>query len=127
MGITSVGTIGKIYLVPDDEPFYFKDGNLTWINDYKDITPVFVYNFLRSDNARRQIDSVLIGSTQKALTIVNINKLAIVKPSLVVLKEFTKQAQSIFNQITINKEQTRMLEKTRDTLLPKLLSGELDV
>jgi type I restriction enzyme, S subunit len=127
MGITSVGTIGKIYLVPDDEPFYFKDGNLTWINDYKDITPVFVYNFLRSDNARRQIDSVLIGSTQKALTIVNINKLAIVKPSLVVLKEFTKQAQSIFNQITINTEQTRMLEKTRDTLLPKLLSGELDV
>ena len=125
--ITSVGTIGRIYLVPDDSSFYFKDGNLTWINDYKNISPVFIYYFLKSASAQRQIDSVLIGSTQKALTIVNINRLSVMMASKDVLDEFTIQAESIFAKISKNTEQTRILEKTRDTLLPKLLSGELDI
>jgi len=125
--ITSVGTIGRIYLVPDDSSFYFKDGNLTWINDYKNISPVFIYYFLKSASAQRQIDSVLIGSTQKALTIVNINRLSVMMASKDVLDEFTIQAESIFAKISKNTEQTRILEKTRDTLLPKLLSGEVKV
>ena len=28
--ITAVGTLGNVYLVPDDKPFYFKDGNIIW-------------------------------------------------------------------------------------------------
>jgi type I restriction enzyme S subunit len=41
--LTSVGTIGVPYLVKDDSPFYFKDGNLTWIKDIsREIEPYYL-------------------------------------------------------------------------------------
>lgn len=125
--ITSVGTIGIIYLVPDNSPFYFKDGNLTWINGYNNIHHLYIYHFLKSTKTQNRIKSVVIGTTQKALTIVNINSLSIITPTINILEEFSKQAEAIFKQITINTNLTHSLQKTRDTLLPKLLSGELDV
>jgi type I restriction enzyme S subunit len=51
----------------------------------------------------------------------------LVAPPNNTLDEFSKQAKAIFDQIKINTQQIQTLQKTRDTLLPKLLSGELDV
>ena len=44
-----------------------------------------------------------------------------------VIDEFTKIADSIFESIKSNTKEIQTLQQTRDTLLPKLLSGELDV
>lgn len=33
--VTAVGTIGKIWVVDTNEPFYFKDGNLVWLRNIK--------------------------------------------------------------------------------------------
>ena len=48
-------------------------------------------------------------------------------PSADSLPELTQQMQPIVDQIITNKIEMRRLGKLRDTLLPKLMSGEIDV
>ena len=41
--LTSVGTIGVPLRVTNDNPFYFKDGNLTWFKNYNGIDSLYLY------------------------------------------------------------------------------------
>ncbi len=77
--ITGVGTLGNIYRVTNENPFYFKDGNLIWLKNIKENSKYIEYNLEK--NKRKILDSA-IGSTQKALTIVGLSKLEFSFPSL---------------------------------------------
>ncbi|HDR2645585.1 TPA: restriction endonuclease subunit S, partial [Enterobacter asburiae] len=48
-------------------------------------------------------------------------------PSLNSIEKFNKEVASLFNKKEINTSQIKILEKLRDTLLPKLMSGEVRV
>jgi type I restriction enzyme S subunit len=125
--LTSVGTLGVSYLVGDEE-FYFKDGNLTWFKDFKNkYFNIYIYNFLISLEGKKAIDSIAIGSTQKALTINSLKQIKIIEPSTNIINKFHELCNSIIEEIRINiKEKERLIE-IRDTLLPKLMSGEIRV
>ena len=77
--ITAVGTLGNIYLISNENKFYFKDGNLIWLRNIKISSEYLVYNL---EYNKKQILDSSIGSTQKALTIVNLNKLSLNIPNL---------------------------------------------
>ena len=49
----------------------------------------------------------------------------IVSPSAELIRAFTDIAKPMFGRINRNTDQSRTLATLRDTLLPKLLSGEL--
>lgn len=51
----------------------------------------------------------------------------IVIPSLDKLKAFNEYSYSVFDQIFANGKQSEQLSLLRDTLLPKLMSGELNI
>jgi type I restriction enzyme S subunit len=78
--LSSVGTLGVSWFVDEDE-FYFKDGNLTWLRADDAVLPEFLYLWLNSLEAQNQIDMMSIGSTQKALTIETLNKFEISLPA----------------------------------------------
>ena len=66
--ITAVGTLGNVYVVPDSQKFYFKDGNLIWLRKIKGIdVPYLAIQIRRS---KTSIINNAIGSSQKALTII---------------------------------------------------------
>ncbi len=54
-------------------------------------------------------------------------KMKVLKPSDKTLKEFHSLVESQFNKIFANQQQIKTLENMRDTLLPKLMSGEVMV
>lgn len=66
----------------DETDFYFKDGNLTWLRIRDRVLSKYLYLWLNSPEAQRQIDTKCIGSTQKALTIETLNKFQIALPPL---------------------------------------------
>ena len=77
--ITAVGTLGNVYLIPDNSKFYFKDGNLIWLRNIRNILPAFLeiqINWLKDE-----IINNAIGSSQKALTIVVLNKQSVAYPN----------------------------------------------
>jgi type I restriction enzyme S subunit len=126
--ITSVGTIGNTYLVNEDFDFYFKDGNITWIKDYISyISPYYIFTWLRIDKTQDYIKGVCIGSTQQALTISALNNLNIILPDEFLESKFALVANDIYFTISKNKNENQELTNLRDTLLPKLISGELKI
>lgn len=57
----------------------------------------------------------------------NFAKINIPLPPEELLEEFHNKIEPVFDKIFINQTQIRTLEKMRDTLLPKLMSGEVRV
>jgi len=126
--ITSVGTIGSIWLVDNNSPFYFKDGNVTWIKNYKtQVSGEFIYQWLKTKDAQEQIKSVTIGSTQQALTISALKGLKILIPDEQTVIGVVEQLGKINAKRINNTNQIHSLAQTRETLLPKLMSGQLEV
>ena len=82
--ITAVGTIGSVWLVDTEEPFYFKDGNIIWLSnlDKNVVLPRYLKYYLCSSKFQAKIDEISIGSSQKALTIDAVKKIKITLPIL---------------------------------------------
>lgn len=71
-----------------------------------------------------------LGSTSSIATAVNskiIKAMKIVEPAETVLTDFHKRVGPIFDQIRNNTEANARLASLRDTLLPKLMKGEIEV
>ena len=126
--ITSVGSIGNIYQVQKNDKFYFKDGNLTWIKSSKNkILSNYLVCWLQSDIGKSTLLSSTIGTSQSALTIENLKRIKILLPNESSLLKFSNIFSSINKEIinlTISKQN---LVKQRDLLLPRLMSGKLEV
>ncbi len=127
--ITSVGTIGFVHLVNDDDgDFYFKDGNLIWIkNLLQQNLAYFLFFKFRTPEFKEMLNSVAIGSSQKALTIETVKKIEIEIPSDDSLIEFNLETKTIIKFIYNLQKQNTKLREARDILLPKLMSGEIEV
>ncbi len=67
------------------------------------------------------------GSTQPLLTQTDLKRQTFVLPIKDVVKAFADVSEPIFRQMVSNERESRTLATLRDTLLPKLLSGELSV
>lgn len=125
--LTSVGTLGIPYRVNADDRFYFKDGNLTWFKDFTIISSIIIFYWLKSDIGKEQLDSITIGSTQSALTISGLKEIKLPIPPKETIERLTDELNSFDEKISQNKKQIQTLENLRDTLLPKLLTGEVRV
>lgn len=65
------------------------------------------------------------GTTQQQLTVPNLKKIPIGIPTKEILEKFNSIVIPIFQLIEKNKDENMKLAHLRDTLLPKLISGEL--
>ena len=108
--LTSVGTLGVTWLVDEDE-FYFKDGNITWLRPNEKIIPEFLYLWLNSTEAQNQIDAKCIGSTQKALTIETLNKFYISLPSIDLQYKIIAIIKPLEDKIVNNRKINKNLEQ----------------
>ena len=73
-----------------------------------------------------------VEATETATTVIHLGKndidrFTVIIPDAPVAEAFKRQCQPWYDQIVANKQQSRTLATLRDTLLPKLLSGELSV
>ena len=75
-----------------------------------------------------QIVNKAEGSAQPNISSTGIELSSLILPvDNVLIKNFNKMVQEIFNKIVHNKKETNLLTSLRDTLLPKLLSGEIEI
>ena len=73
------------------------------------------------------VQSIVTGAVQPKISQTNMNKVPVVIPSKAELSDFDSIVQPIFAQIRNLRVENDRLTTTRDTLLPRLMSGELDV
>lgn len=115
--LTSVGTLGVSYQVSDDDLFYFKDGNLTWFRNFNNrVLSGYIYCWLKSPSARKKLDEISIGTTQRALTIASLKKILIKIPSLDVQKKIVFIYESLSKKIINNGKINQTLEQMAQVL-----------
>lgn len=78
-------------------------------------------------NAIKELISHQTGGAQQHINKGNVENYQIVVPSSTVLEKYVSLVKPLLEQISNICFENQALEKTRDTLLPKLLSGEIDV
>lgn len=117
--ITAVGTIGNSHLVRDEE-FYFKDGNIIWLKDFKENLNYYVYDFMQTNIFKQMLDGICIGSTQTALTIVALSNLQIRIPDSSLLAEYTKQSIVVRARIELNTDEISRHYDLQSVLLAEL-------
>ncbi len=120
--ITAVGTLGNVYHVSSDEKFYFKDGNLIWIRNIEE-DPSFLERVLEFNN-----DQILLsanGSSQKALTIVGLNKLEFRFPSLPEQQKIASFLSSADQRIQLLTQKKEKLEQYKKGIMQQIFSQQL--
>jgi len=115
-----VGTLGKIKIT--NEKIWISD-NVLIVKPLKDIYFHFVYFLLK----RIDFENLNVGSTQPLVTQTDLKNIEIEFPINADLDYFVTLCESVFNKIEQNSIQIRTLSRLRDTLLPKLMSGEVRV
>ena len=73
------------------------------------------------------IKSIVTGAVQQKVSQQNLKKVPAIIPSSAALSSFNELIQPIFSQIRNLRDENARLTSLRDALLPKLMSGELDV
>lgn len=73
------------------------------------------------------VQSIVTGAVQPKISQGNLKSIPVFIPSREVLRSLDKLIQPLFAQIRNLRTENSKLAQIRDTLLPKLLSGELDV
>ncbi len=113
--LTSVGTIGIPYVVKNED-FYFKDGNLTWFKHWNGIESSFLYYWFLSGYGKQALSKIVIGSTQKAITINALNNMSILIPPLQKQKQIASILFSLDEKIDINNQINNKLEEIAQAL-----------
>lgn len=85
----------------------------------------FIYQWLLENTpAIKELD---IGSVQPSIKVPHLLSLTVKTPDIGKLEEFNSHIKTMVNKIFFNSDKIKQLEQIRDTLLPKLISGEVRV
>lgn len=114
-----VGTLGNIFRI-ENEKVWLSDNTLV-------IKPLEYFNFIYLRLKTSRLEDYNVGSTQPLIRQSDIKEIDVVLPSKEKLKEFESIADNIYKKILSNQTQIRTLTALRDSLLPKLMSGEVKV
>ncbi|MBD5456235.1 MAG: restriction endonuclease subunit S [Lachnospiraceae bacterium] len=83
----------------------------------------YVYHLVKA----KDLASMNAGSAVPSMTTDILNAMEVTIPSASVLEEFERTVAPMYSAIQENKKQSKKLAELRDTLLPKLISGKIDV
>ena len=73
------------------------------------------------------VKSIVTGAVQPKISQANLHSVQVVIPPEHNLREYNDLVEPLFSLLRANEEECKTLSALRDTLLPKLMSGELDV
>jgi len=94
----------------------------------ENLHPLFSYALATNDNFRDFAEGCLEGSSgRQRVNIDHLKDYELALPDDDKLSQFNNISASIVPKLNSNFRQIRTLEKLRDTLLPKLMSGEVRV
>jgi len=120
--ISAVGERAGIpYVVKNDGDFYFKDGNIIWFKNIDSKLNIdYLYHWIKSYDGKNNIESLMIGSAQKALTIIGLKGLEIILPKIEIQNRIAYILSSLDDKIEMNRQTNQTLECITQTLFQEM-------
>jgi len=120
--LTARGTVGKFCLL--GKPMAYSQTNYGILPKNSE---TFFFTFLLIDHIVKELQAAAYGSVFDTITTQTFEETSIALPKADMIKSFNLQVRAYFEKIFANQTQIRTLEKLRDSLLPKLMTGEVRV
>lgn len=129
---THAGNIGQVAMIPDgcDYPKYVLSQRQFYLRcNTKKLLPEYATLFFHSKEGQHELLSYAnqTGVPSIAQPASNLKKISLPLPPIQIQEEWADLVRPIIAQYQQNKLETRTLVSMRDALLPKLMSGEIDV
>ncbi len=125
--LTMIGTVGIAYLVMQPVvDFAIKNVGLFRTSEVKEFKNYF-YLLLKSPEMKAYLDARLAGTTQKYLSLKTLRSVEMLVPKNELLDAFNSVVSPLMDKIFSNVTENEGLSEIRDALLPKLLSGEIEM
>lgn len=120
--ISARGTVGKYCLL--SEPMTYSQSNYGIKPKFNNC---YFFTYLLINHSVEELNSAAYGSVFDTITTNTFKSLEINIPPVNEIQLFEMKIENYFLKILNNQTQIHTLEKLRDTLLPKLMSGEVRV
>lgn len=114
------GTLGQVHYVAKD---FWPLNTSLWVKEFRRVSPIVAY-FLLSELNLEQFNS---GASVPTLDRKTVHQASVLLPSPDLVEKFDTLVQPLFDQIDALKADIDSTSKARDLLLPKLMSGQLNV
>ena len=125
--ITRTAVNGLTYMITDEENTVCNNGNIRLRVNNK-YNPLYIYLNTKTKDFRNYIDRINSEtSVRPNMKVEYFTSYEIKKIDLEKQNDFCSRVESIMKQIQNNKVENYNLEQLRDTLLPKLMDGEIDL
>ena len=122
--LTSVGTVGEIYLVNEVPTNYEFQRSVAIIKpNHNIISSYFLYSALLY--LQNEIKHLAHGAVQQCIFISDLKEYSLIVPDKGKITAFDSVVIPMFDKITKLQKENETLAALRDTLLPKLMNGEI--
>lgn len=125
--LSMIGTVGVISFIIDEVvDFAIKNVALFKTSNNKRLQ-YFALSYLKHSKVTNHINMCLAGSTQKYISLAELRKLPFPLFNADKIHEFNLVVEPLYSKIKLINDENMGLIKLRDLLLPKLMSGELEL
>ena len=118
--VTGGGSVGKPYIVPNNEPLYTKDADLLWIKNNENLDPYFVYTFFFSPTFTDYLNSVSHVGTIAHYTITQLGETPITLPCVSEQQKIGDYFRNLDSIITLHQRKCDTLQKLKKSMLQKM-------
>ena len=127
--LTTRGTVGNVAFYNETMTFSEMriNSGMVILRNLGVVSPEYIYTSLRHEYLQKLMTMYASGSAQPQLPIKDMKRMKIIKPDTKTMERFTKMSADIYNQISLLIMKNQTLAKQRDMLLPRLMSGKLEV
>ena len=126
--ITTRGEIGRIAYVPKKYIDANINAQLIRINGKTEFPKSFLGNFLLSFKTQQDINSLITGSALQQLPVGKFKQIKIVLPQdRNIIQKYNELTECYYEKIDELEDENEILTKLRDSLLPKLMNGEIEL
>ena len=126
--ISNVGDVGSVFICPYlDMPMTLGSNVIMLYSTDKHYYNYFLYFFFTSIYGQYMINGITGGSAQPKFNKTDFRKMEIQFPTFTELDNFNREIEPIYKKYELNIKENRNLSQLRDTLLPRLMNGEIDL
>lgn len=127
--LTTRGTVGNVAFYNETMTFSEMriNSGMVILRNLGVVSPEYIYTSLHHEYLQKLMTMYASGSAQPQLPIKDMKRMKIIKPDTKTMERFTEMSADIYNQISLLIMKNQTLAKQRDMLLPRLMSGKLEV
>ena len=120
--LSLTGNVGRVCIVHGDN-YLLNQRVAKIVSEY----PCFSYCLFRSDKMFHDMNNLANGAAQQNLSPIRTGKIKVIFPTDKLIDTFEEIVSPMIEKITMLNKTVLLLSQARDRLLPKLMSGEIEV